>query len=254
MDTCKSVSTPLAPGTGLRKAIEEDTLVERQKYQSMIGSLQYYVTGSRPDLAFSITYLSQYNSNSQPEHHTAAKHVFRYLQGTKNWTLNYNISKPLALEGFSDSDFTNCPDTRRSYSGYIFKLGGNTICWKARKQNLVASSTTEAEYIALAMACNQYLWLRQALRDLRLPEIPHALFEDNNSAIDLSTNAHIHDRSKHIDIKYHRTQELVDSGEVVLLRVDTNNNLADSCTKALERQKHINFATKIFNFSNEKQD
>ncbi len=133
-----------------------------------------------------------------------------------------------------DSDFAGCRDTRRSTSGYIFQLGQATICWKSRKQRSVSTSTHEAEYMALCMSAKQHIWLKNAMNELGLKDIPSALSCDNNGAKDLAHNPRVGDRSKHIDVAYHFTRELVEKGELTILRIDSDDNPADICTKALK--------------------
>ena len=156
--------------------------------------------GTRPDLSYVITKLSQYMTNPSAVHLSAAKRVLRFLKGTRDQKLWYRYGQPLVLEGFADSDFVGCRDTRHSTSGYIFQLGQATICWKSRKQRSVSTSTHEAEYMALCMAAKQHIWLRNALNELGLKDIPSALSCDNNGANDLAHNPRVGDLSKHIDI------------------------------------------------------
>ena len=118
----------------------------------MIGCLLYLVTCTRPDLASSVSYLSRFSSHPLERHHTAVKRVFRYLAGTHSMSLKYKrspTSVPLSVVAFSDSDYASCRDTRRSVSGYAFMFNGCAISWLSKKQQSVASSATEAEFMAL---------------------------------------------------------------------------------------------------------
>ena len=127
---CNPILLPLDANHVLCHRSEEEIL-DIKLYQKIIGSLMYTLTGTQPDLAFPITLLSQYLTCPTQEHFDAIKHVFRYLQGTKKNKLFFSYSKSLVLEGFTDSNFAPCQDTRRSISGYIFKLGGATISWRS---------------------------------------------------------------------------------------------------------------------------
>jgi len=102
-----------------------------------------------------------------------------------------------------DESYSNCLDTRWSFSGYIFQLGNAPISWRCRKQQAVATSTSEAEYMALAMTTKQHLWLKCGLQELMKEDIPTALFCDSNAAIDVAYNPKLNDGSKHIDLAYH---------------------------------------------------
>src|SRR5258706_8814720 len=148
----------------------------------MVGSLMYTVIGTRPDITFTVTRLSQFLTKPTKNHFGAIKHVFRYLKGTRDIKLSFPYSQQqhnasdahtsdayasdaLILEGFTDSDFAGCPDTHRSTSGYVFKLANCAISWRSRKQKSVATSTPEAEYMALAFAVKHYLWLLRGLQE-----------------------------------------------------------------------------------------
>jgi hypothetical protein len=150
LSDCRPVLTPLDPKCHLTKADPtSEPILNPTLYQQMIGSLMYLVTCTRPDLAFSVSFLSQFSVHPVQRHHTAVKRVFRYLQGTRQLKLVYPRNGKLELTGYSDASYANCPDTRRSYSGYTFFLGDCAISWMSKKQQSVSTSTTEAEYMAL---------------------------------------------------------------------------------------------------------
>jgi hypothetical protein len=166
MEDCKPVSTPIDPNHRL-KAIEVDEhSTDTTAYQQIIGSLMYLVTGTRPDLAYTITHFSQFHSSPSITHLTAAKRVLRYLQGTKDRPVVYPWNNQLNIVAYTDASYGNCLDTRRSFSGYIFQLGDGPISWRCQKQRSVATSTCEAEYMALAMTTKHHLWLKPRLQEL----------------------------------------------------------------------------------------
>ena len=176
---CNPVTYPLDKNHQIDKAITNtdntDSEVNIKLYQQIVESLMYTVIRTRPDIAFIVTRLSQSLTKPSKKHFGAIKHVFRYLKGTRDIKLSFpysqqqqqqhnavlqqqhNASNALILEGFTDSDFAGCPDTRRSTSGYIFKLANCGISWRSRKQKSVATSTPEAKYMALAFAVKHYL-------------------------------------------------------------------------------------------------
>jgi hypothetical protein len=246
MQDCKPVSTPIDPNHRLIATSDEDDKADATAYQQIIGSLMYLVTATRPDLAYTITHLSQFNSNPSTAHMSAAKRVLRYLQKTKEKSLLFPFGSDLKLSAYNDASYGNCYDTRRSFSGYLFRLGDSTISWRSRKQRSVATSTCEAEYMALAMTTKHHLWLTRGLKELLKNDIPHAVFCDSNSAIDVANNPKLNDRTKHIDIAYHFTRECVQNGSVNLMYVTTAENLADICTKGLVKQTHDHLCTCIF--------
>jgi len=206
MQDCKPGSTPIDSNHQLKAIEDDDERTDATAYQQIIGSLMYLVTGTRPDLAYTITHLSQFNSSPSAKHLVAAKRVLRYLQGTKDKHLFYPLNNQLKMTAYTDASYGNCLDTRRSFSGYIFQLGNATISWRCRKQRSVATSTCEAEYMALAMTTKHHLWLKRGTQELLKKDIPMALFCDSNAAIDVAYNPKLNDRSKHIDIAYHFTR------------------------------------------------
>ncbi|CAA9998248.1 unnamed protein product, partial [Nesidiocoris tenuis] len=140
MENCKPVSIPQETSLKLNKP---QTLDEKLPFRSLIGSLMYRAIATRPDIAHSVSFLSQFNQNHAEDHWKAAKRILRYLSGTKEVGLVYKKTSEL-LHGYSDSDWGNNIIDRHSYSGYLFKFGGAAISWEARKQRSVARSSVEA--------------------------------------------------------------------------------------------------------------
>jgi hypothetical protein len=195
----------------------------------------YLVTCPRPDLAYPVSYLSQFLTAPSKSHLTAAKCLLRYIKGTKDIKLSFPRSdaSEIILEGYSDSDYGNCLDSRQRISGNLFRLNNSTICWRSKKQKSVATSTCDAEYMALALVTKQWLWLTNALEELNVPVTNAAMFCDNKAAIDIAYNHTIGDQSKHINIAYHLVCENVESGRISLVKVELAENLDDICTKEL---------------------
>ena len=244
MEESRAVSTPLDPQNQLISATPEDEPHETNLYQQKIGSLMYLVTGTRPDLAHAISFLSQFSSKPLPIHHTAVKRVFRYLNGSCNFKLTFPRSDNLELHGFSDASYGNNLDDRRSFSGYTFKLGNCTIAWSTKKQKSVAKSTTEAEYMALSSTVAQSSWYTQGFQELKL-DIPVTIHCDNQSSISLVENPVLHQRTKHIDIHYHFTRERYRRGDFTLSYVPTADNLADIMTKGLPKETHTRMTQQL---------
>jgi hypothetical protein len=133
LSDCHSVATPIDSKCQLTQADENEPIHEQNLYQQMIGSLMYLVTCTRPDLAFAVSFLSQFPSHPTPIHHTAVKRVFRYIKGTRNYHLTYPQNGSLQLTRYPDEPYATCISTRRSYSGYVFYLGKCAISWVSRK-------------------------------------------------------------------------------------------------------------------------
>jgi len=119
--------------------------------------------GTRPDIAYAVSKVSQYSSNPNSTHWTAVKRIFRYLRGTREFGLCYKLPGP--GNGFTDADWGSGED-RQSIGGFAFVLGGAAISWISKKQSTVALSSTEAEYMALTQAVKESIWLQAILVDL----------------------------------------------------------------------------------------
>lgn len=172
-----------------------------------------------------------------------SKRVLRYLKGSINLKLTYvRGDYNDLLSGYVDSDWGgNDENDRRSTTGYIFKLFNRcTICWNTKRQLSVAASSTEAEYMALFEAVREALWLKSLATSLNVnPSKSIIIYEDNNGCISIANNPTSHKRSKHIDIKYHFSTELIEKNVIKLKNVPTGNQLADVLTKPLSTAKFL---------------
>jgi len=172
------------------KGITEQPKEQVTTYQSMIGSVMYLVTGTRPDLAYTISFLAQLSSCPTDEHIKAAKHVFRYVNGTRNLSLFYPYTTTNTIDVYVDADFAGCQDTRRSTSGYIVLFNNCCVSWLSKKQASVAKSTTDAELVAMSYSTRHIQGLLKGLADLRL-HVPIGMHADNTSANFLTVNPQI---------------------------------------------------------------
>lgn len=160
----------------------------------------YLAVGSHPDIAFTVMDLSKFMQNPGPKHITALKQVCRYLQCTLDNGITYSKSKG-DLIPYSDSDWGEDREDRRSISGYICTYAEGAITWSSKKQPTVALSTMEAKYMALTNCTCKVIWLCALLTELGLPPDGPTQFKvDNQSVIKFSMNPMFHARSKHIDI------------------------------------------------------
>jgi hypothetical protein len=237
-------STPMDAGLKLqrpdRSKLTKDEIANLNKipYRSLVGCLLYLAIGTRPDISYAVQQLSQFLDNYTFIHWHAAIRVIQYLKGTKNLKLHLGGNNDINILGYTDSDWANCLDTRRSIGGYTFSLGLGTISWNAKKQKTVAASSCEAEYIAGFEAAKEAIWLRALFTGINLPPLnPTTIMCDNNASINLSEDPTLHTRVKHIDINYHFLRERVQSKEISLSYVRTKENIADIFTKPLERNQ-----------------
>lgn len=238
MEDAKEIRTPVDTSTKLVKGKDEDTyIMDQQLYQSAVGSLLYLSIVTRPDITYAVSNVAKFCAKPTKQHWVAVKRIFRYLKGTQKYGLLYS-KKDFKCVGFSDADWGGDLDDRKSTSGYMFQVGGTAISWRSKKQSCVALSTAEAEYIALASAAQESLWLQQLLSDLKTKQVePMIIFEDNQSAISMSKNPQFHGRSKYIAIKYHFIREQVCNGKVELKYCKTNDMVADIMTKGLSGEQ-----------------
>lgn len=143
----------------------------RAPYHEAVGSLMYLAIGTRPDIAFALSTVSQYLESPDKIHWNAVKRVLKYLKGTVDFGLIFESKPNLELLAYSDADYAGDVETRKSTSGSVFKLGGNTISWYSQKQKSVALSTTESEFIAAAEAIKELIWLRRLINEITKQEI-----------------------------------------------------------------------------------
>ncbi|XP_040955149.1 receptor-like protein 9DC3 [Gossypium hirsutum] len=155
--------------------------VDEREYRSLIGCL-LYLTVTRPDLMHSVSLLSHFMHSCNTSHLKAAKRILRYVKGTLKFGVMLKSGSKLKLTGYSDSDWGGSIDDIRSTSGYLFSLGSGAFCLSSKKQQTVAQSTTEAEYIAAAGVVSQTIWLRKLLCDLNEEQFePTEIMVDNYS-------------------------------------------------------------------------
>jgi hypothetical protein len=251
MAGCKTVATPMEERIKLSRA-STAAKIDASLYRSIVGGLRW-LTHTRPDIAFAVGYVSRFMEDPREDHWTAVKRLLRYVQGTLEMGIifpkrggfqltAFSEAPPKARDGepgitaYSDADMAGDVDGRRSTSGVLVFLGASPIAWQSLKQKMVALSTCEAEYVAAATAACQVVWLRRLLGELTGVEArPPALKVDNQPAIALAKNPVLHDRSKHIDVKFHFIRDCVDGGQMVIEFVDSGRQLADILTKPLGR-------------------
>ena len=238
MTECKPTTTPMDTKTRLLPHDGVASAEEVKEYQRVVGSLMYAMVATRPDLGYAVGALCRYMSNPSPSHWCAAKRVLRYLAGTIHHALTYGRGN-MELVGYTDADFA-APPTRHSTSGYLFILNGGAVSWASKRQKSVATSTTEAEYMALALGTKEAIWLRRLLGELGMVSYsPTLLLVDNQSCIKLAKNPENHQLTKHIDTQYHFIREEVERQIVRVEFCPTKAMAADFLTKPVARDQHM---------------
>ena len=246
MESSKRGFIPMQHGIKLCKTMcpsssEEFKRMNNVPYASAIGSIMYAMICTRPDVAFALSMCSRYQSNPGDAHWIAAKNILKYLRRTKDKFLVYGGANELFVTGYTDASFQTDKDDFRSQSGFIFCLNGGAVSWKSSKQSSVADSTTEAEYIAAAEAAKEAVWIKKFVSELGVvPSIENGikLYCDNEGAIAQSKEPRSHQKSKHVERKFHLIREIVGRQDVIISRVDTTDNIADPLTKPLPQPKH----------------
>jgi hypothetical protein len=197
----------------------------------------FCVTMTQPQCAFHVKELSRHLAAPTQTHMKAAKRVARYLYHNRKQGLVFNRSSGKLL-GFSDSNFCNCVDTRRSTGGHVFLLYGCPISWCSKLQGSISHSTAEAEIRALNACALEAKWLRRMVSDVTgitdFKTFPTPLHCDNRAAEMWTRNPHHHARQKHIDRADLSIRELVNEFKMITIRlIPTRAQLADCFTKSL---------------------
>ncbi|XP_050896348.1 secreted RxLR effector protein 161-like [Lathyrus oleraceus] len=206
-------------------------------YRSLVGSL-FYLTTSRSNLMFAASLLSRFMSKPSHLHLGVAKRVLRYVMGTMKHEIIFEKKSKLASKGYCDSDWVGSVDDMKSTSGYVFNLGSGVISWCSKKQDTVAQSSAEAEYLAAGLTTQQSLWLRRILEDIgEKQEGSLQLHCDNKSSIAMARNHIFHSRTGHINITHHFIRSVIEEGDVQLAFCSSQEHLANIFTKALPRGK-----------------
>ncbi|XP_052885316.1 secreted RxLR effector protein 161-like [Gossypium arboreum] len=206
MEGSKAKSTPMESNLKLAKN-EGKPLEDAMLFRQLVGSL-FYLTITRPDIAFSVGVIYQFMGQPCEGHLIVAKRILRYIKGTLSYGLMYEQSKIFSLSGFVDADWAGDVNDRCSTTGFCFTTGSAAISWCSKKQTTMALSSCEAEYVAATMATQESCW-----------------------------KLVFHARSKHIETHYHFVREKVLSQDIELLKIQTDEQVADIFTKALAKTK-----------------
>lgn len=231
MEDSKPVSTPC--DTGIYSLSNENTTCEFP-YRELIGSLLYLATCTRFDIAFAVSYLARYFDKCTSEHWIAAKRILKYLKQNPSIGITYKSKLHEPTQVFSDSDFGNDNETRKSVSGVLVRRQGGAVIWSSTRQSNVAQSSCEAEFYSASEALKCLLWIKKLLTELEIQE-KIAIQIDNQAAIKLIKNPQFYRRTKHIEIKYLFIRDHFEKGDIDVKFVPTDKQQADILTKATNK-------------------
>ena len=241
MAESKTAPTPMAvhpPSTSDSRLFDNPTL-----YRSIVGGL-HYLAVTRPDIQYAVNRVSQSMHAPIEQNFQALKRILRYLKGSLRRGLLFTKGN-LELSVYSDSDWANDKDDRRSTTGYLLFLGPNLISWCTKKQTRVSRSSTEAEYRAMAAGVAEAMWLHHITDALGLPPFRTKIYCDNESTICVTKNPVLHDRMKHVCSDCHFIHEQVMAGTMSTHHVPSSEQLADILTKPLPLAAFHYLATKL---------
>ncbi|GJZ92963.1 putative ribonuclease H-like domain-containing protein [Tanacetum coccineum] len=197
-------------------------------------NLLMYLTTSRPDIMFPVCACARFQVSPKTSHLLAVKRIFRYLKGKPSLGLWYSKDSPLELVAYTDSDYAGATLDRKSTTGGCQFLGNRLISWQCKKQTVVATSTTEAEYVAAASCCGQVLWIQNQLLDYGYNFMNTVIYIDNTSTICIIENPVQHSKTKHIEIRHHFIRDCNTKKLIQMAKIDTQLNVADLLTKGFD--------------------
>nr|GEX69933.1 hypothetical protein [Tanacetum cinerariifolium] len=223
MKNSKKGNLPLHHGIKISKDLclkidEELDRISRVPYASVVGLIMYAMTCTRPDVSFALSMVSRHQQNPREGHWTVVKNILKYLRNTKD----------------------------RVWLGILTEWGA--VTWKSSKQDTMADSTCESEYIAACEASKEAIWMKNFIRDLGVvPTVqdPIEILCDNESAVGLTKEPKDYGTSKHIERKYPFVRSKVEEGHVIVKHIRSEDNPSDPFTKALAKSRHDEHARSI---------
>ncbi|KAJ0801453.1 putative RNA-directed DNA polymerase [Helianthus annuus] len=244
---CKPVTTPIEQSFLVSSKCDKDASVLENinGFQRLVGKL-LYLSLTRPDISYTVQFLSQFMHSPSKSHLDIALRLLRYLKLSPGKGVSFKRSSDLKLSGFVDSDWGKCLKTRRSVTGFGIFVGGTLVSWKSKKQSVVSRSTAEAEYRAMCSAACEIMWIKNVLFELKITcELPVKLYCDSKSAISISQNPVFHERTKHFELDLHFLREKIAAGIIEPEKIRTDLQVADVFTKGLNASQHQTLCEKL---------
>ena len=243
MDHSSTAKSPLP--SSLNIAEKGDPLPNIELYQRLVGKL-IYLTITRPDITYAVSLVSQFMHAPNSYHFQLVKRILRYLKGSITRGILMKKHNHFTIEGYTDSDWAGNAIDRKSTTGFCTFVGGNLVTWKSKKQSVVARSSAEAEYRAMASTACEILWLKILLSDLGIKSNkPIVLHCDNQAAMHIAANPVFHERTKHIEVDCHFVRHQVQSNVLTTAYIRSSDQLADVFTKVLPSSQFERLLSKL---------
>lgn len=240
LENSKLYNTPMETNLKIEKS---DNCEKNIKYRNLIGALLYISSATRPDISFSVNYFSRFQNCYNETHFKYALRILKYLYLTKDLKLSYKKNENInILDCYVDADWAGDEVDRKSTTGYVIRLFGNVVYWKSRKQRSVTKASTFAEYVALSEAVSELKFVKELIDvfNIKLTKSIN-VYGDNSGAIYIAKNGNFTKNSKHIEVHYHYVHEYVKDGLINIVKISTDDNVADIFTKSLGREKFERF-------------
>ncbi|XP_058096141.1 secreted RxLR effector protein 161-like [Magnolia sinica] len=207
---CKPADTPMVQNHKLGE-YQDQVPTDKGRYQWLVGKL-IYLSHTRPDIAYSVSVVSQFMHCPSEDHMNAVTHILRYLKASPGEGILFSKNHHLGIDGYTDADWAGNLSDRRSTSGYFMFVARNLVTWRSKKQKVVALSSAEAEFLGMAKGLCELLWLKHLLTEIGFaPTTKMNLFCDNKAVIDISHNPVQHDRTKHVEVDRHFIKSNLDA-------------------------------------------
>ncbi|GJX22976.1 putative ribonuclease H-like domain-containing protein [Tanacetum coccineum] len=231
------------------KQKEDGIFISQDKYVAEIlkkfdfASVKTASTPMRSQKAFSQEFCacSRFQVTLKTSHLSAVKRIFRYLKGKPKLGLWYPRVSSFDLEAYSDSDYAGANLDRKSTTGGCQFLGRRLISWQCKKQTIVATSTTEVEYVAAVNYCGQVLWIQNQMLDYGFNFMNTKIYIDNESTIGIVKNPVFYSKTKHLAIRHHFIRDAYEKKLIQVLKIHTDDNVADLLTKAFDVSSYLGY-------------
>ena len=249
MQYCVPTSLPIIPTVKLTRD-QGSSNPTNQPYSSLVGALLFLAVCTRPDIAFAVHTLSKFLTNPAEQHWETAINLLRYIKGTKFFGITLGKSTIRTLVSYSDADWANDSEDRKSISGGVLLWGSSILQWFAKKQQMIATSTVESESHALLLNSYAIIRLERLINEIlsftKQPVVEYQdriIFVDNQPAIQMISNGKA--RTKHYDVKFRFVGECIENKIFMVKKISTKDNLGDIFTKALSKNLFFKFRSAL---------